>query len=137
MKSKGSCVVTISGVRVFARHGVLPKEKKRRQEFLIDIEIELDGPPLSDELSSTVDYADVASKAASLATNRSYDLIETLAFDIASSVLESRFARKATVTVKKPGASMPVHVECVGVTVSKDRPAESGGCGDARKSVSS
>ncbi|MHB8894210.1 MAG: dihydroneopterin aldolase [Candidatus Geothermincolia bacterium] len=114
----GPCAIFVEGIEVFAHHGVFPEEKERGQRFLIDVRLEMSAPPGADELASTVDYAEVAGQVKQLSTEASYDLIETLAGQIASSLLEKWQVRRATVTVRKPDVPMPVPVACVGVTVT-------------------
>lgn len=114
--------ITIDGIKVFAHHGVLPEEKERGQEFLIDVEISLqEGDALADRLESTVDYARVAEDVARMATSTRYDLIETLAAELAGFLAGRDGVQAATVTVKKPHAPLAVEVGCVGVTVSRER----------------
>ena len=122
MSMDGPCVISIEGIEVFAHHGVLPLERERGQRFLIDVRMELSSVPGEDDLESTVDYAEVASRVADLATVTRYDLIETLASHIGSSLLDYGRVRAISVTVKKPEAPMPVPVECVGVTILCRRP---------------
>jgi len=117
--SRPGCVVSVRGIKVFAHHGVLPGEREQGQEFVIDVALEL-AAPVADDLAETVDYARVASMAADLATSETFDLIETVAARIAEAVLEDGRVRKASVTVSKPGAPMPVPVENVSVTVTME-----------------
>lgn len=110
--------ITITDIRVFAHHGVLPEEKARGQEFLIDVKMVLEeGKADEDDLSATVDYAEVAAAVATLATSTEYDLIETLASEIVEHLLSIEGVAEASVTVKKPNAPMPVEAGWVGVTV--------------------
>ena len=115
--------IIIRNLSVYAFHGVLESEKTEGQEFLIDIEVETDlGPAAdSDDLSRTIDYAELAASAARMATEERYDLIETLACRLADHALGFHGALAATVTVRKPDAPLPVDVGWVGVTVRRDR----------------
>jgi dihydroneopterin aldolase/2-amino-4-hydroxy-6-hydroxymethyldihydropteridine diphosphokinase len=61
-----------------------------------------------------------------MATSRSYDLIETLARDIAGRLLEHPLVRKASVRVSKPEAPVGVPVESVSVTVGMERSGSRG-----------
>lgn len=115
--------IIIKGLKVHAFHGVLASEKALGQEFLIDIELETDfvGAAAGDDLSRTIDYAEVAESAARISTGERYDLLETLACRLAEHVLGYEGALAATVTVRKPDAPLPVDVEWVGVTVSRGK----------------
>jgi dihydroneopterin aldolase len=111
--------VTIKGIEVFAYHGVLPEEKERGQVFLIDVEFGLEETMASsDGLDSTVDYAEVAASVSEISTSRRYDLIETLASEIAGYVVNLRGVTDVLVTVKKPSAPLPVKAEYVSVKVA-------------------
>jgi dihydroneopterin aldolase len=124
--TSGSCSIAIAGIRVFAHHGVLPEEKEHGQDFIIDILLDLEAIPAADSLASTVDYAWAASTAVRIAKETACDLIETLAGEIASEMLSGTGVRRATVSVRKPDAPMPVPVESVGVTVTRQRPGTQG-----------
>jgi len=114
--------ITIKDIRVFAHHGVLSEEKARGQEFLIDVEMALEeGKADVDDLTATVDYAEVASAVATLATSTEYDLLETLASEIVDHLLAIEGVASASVTVKKPNAPLPVEAGWVGVTVRSER----------------
>ncbi len=56
--------IEVLGLRVVARHGVLPEERERAQPFEIDLEIEADLSEAArhDDLSKTVDYGSVVEK---------------------------------------------------------------------------
>jgi len=119
--------IIIKGISVFAHHGVLPEEKERGQEFVIDVDFGLDeGMADTDNILSTVDYAAVAQEVASIATSARYDLIETLASQICAYLVSMTGVRDASVTVKKPSAPLLVHADWVGVTVSHQAEAPGG-----------
>ncbi len=50
--------ISLTGLRVFARHGVHAAERKEGQEFVIDAVLWLDTRPAAagDDLAATVDY---------------------------------------------------------------------------------
>ena len=122
--ARGRCVVRVTGLKVFARHGVLESEKEHGQEFVIDVTLDLLSLPEGDDISATVDYAWVASEASRVATATRRDLIETVAGEIAAALLSNPLIARASVTVSKPSAPMPAPVENVSVTVTMDGPAE-------------
>lgn len=113
----------IKDIRVFAHHGVLPEEREKGQHFLIDVEMDVDAGRAveSDELGRTVDYAMVCEAVAGLATDETFDLIETLASRIADLVLTFHGVRGVTVTVRKPEAPLPVEVGWVGASITRSR----------------
>ena len=115
--------IIIKDLKVFAYHGVLPEERERGQEFLIDLEMELDSSADigADDISRTIDYAQVAESVSRIATGERYNLIETLASKIAEHLVSLPRVRGTTVTVKKPDAPLGVSVGWVGVSVSRER----------------
>ncbi len=122
--ARGSCILEVSGLEVFAHHGVLASEKEQGQKFIIDIRLEMFSPPRGDDIAETVDYARVASEASRVATSTGHDLIETVAREIAELCLTDPLIARASVTVSKPEAPMPVAVANVSVTVTMDSPAK-------------
>jgi dihydroneopterin aldolase len=115
--------ILIRDLKVFAYHGVLPEEREKGQEFLIDLEIEIDSSAAieTDDVSHTVDYVSVVESVSRIVTGEHYNLIETLASKIAEYLVSLPRVRSATVTVKKPDAPLPVSVGWVGVSVSRER----------------
>jgi dihydroneopterin aldolase len=122
--------IEIRNIKVFAHHGVTEEEKEKGQEFLLNVELALDeDTALTDDISATVDYAEVAGTVARMATSGRYDLIETLACKIVDHLLTFDGVKEAAVTVKKPQAPLPVEADWVGVTVRRGR----GGTGSSSK----
>ena len=118
-------IVEVSGLKVFAHHGVLAAERETGQEFVIDIRLVVQEPQ-GDDIGSAVDYAWAASEAARVATASRHDLIETVAREIAEALLTDGRVASASVKVSKPDAPMPVPVGDVSVTVTIDRPGDGG-----------
>lgn len=99
-------VIAITGLEFMACHGVYESEKRSAQPFIVDIEVEVDtrNAGISDSLSATISYADLAADArAVVVEGEQVELIETLAEKIAERVL-ARDPLSVTVTVHKPGA---------------------------------
>ena len=114
--------IAIRDIKVFAHHGVTRQEKEKGQEFLLDVELVLDEDVAGvDDISATVDYAEVAGTVAGMATSGRYNLIETLACRIVDHLLGLDGVKEAEVTVKKPDAPLPVEAGWAGVTVRSQR----------------
>ena len=115
--------ISISGLRVFAHHGVLPEERRDGQAFVIDLIAELDLRPAgaSDELAKTVHYGELAEAVAAAAQGEPVDLIETLAERVAAVTLGFAGVEHVTVTVHKPNAPIPVDFVDVAVTIERGR----------------
>ncbi len=111
--------IALRGLRVEARHGVLPQEHTRAQPFFVDLELELDLGPAgaSDRLEATVDYSAAAALVAEVLNGPHRDLLEALAADIAAR-LQVRFPALlgGAVTVHKPEAPLGLPASDVAVT---------------------
>lgn len=101
-----SDTITLSGLAVSARHGVLDFEKRIPQPFVLDITLEADLRPAgeSDDLERSLSYADVAARAVEVCSGEPVDLVETLAERVAAACLEWAFVEAVDVTVRKPHA---------------------------------
>ena len=106
--------ISLTGLRVFAHHGVLAEEKRDGQTFLIDAVIHLNtaASATSDELKQTVNYADLAVALKTAAAEGSLDLIETLAHRLADVALSFSGVESARITVNKPDARASGWVRC-------------------------
>lgn len=113
--------IRLSGIQVTARHGVYEEEKVTPQLFVIDVTCSLRDRPNSDDLATTVDYAELAQRIAHVARSGSVDLIETLAERISDTCLEDQRIAEVEVTVHKPQAPLPVPAADVAVTITRRR----------------
>ena len=115
--------IDISGIEVFARHGVFETEQIEGQMFLIDLGLEVDlaRAGATDELDRTVDYGSVAQQVHDVVAGERWDLIERVAQRIAETVLEHELVEEVTVTVHKPGAPIEVPFGDVAVTIVRSR----------------
>ena len=115
--------IAITGIEVFAYHGVLPKEKAEGQRFLVDVEVEVDLSSAgdSDALAETVDYGLLAQRIHVVVASERWDLIERVATRVAETVLEDPRVEAVVATVHKPGAPIAVGFSDVSVTVRRDR----------------
>ncbi len=101
---------------------MFPEERERGQEFVVDVEISVRALSTTDDLASTVDYSAVAEQVVAAIQSGPYQLIETLAGEIAVNILANHpLAERATVTVHKPGAPLPQAFDDVSVTTTRSR----------------
>ena len=103
------CVVRLTGLEVFGRHGVHAAEQELGQRFVVDLAVELERCPgaESDDLAGTVDYASLADGVAAIVAGPPVRLLERLAAMIADRVLEEPLATAVEVTVRKPHVALP------------------------------
>ena len=118
--------ISITGLRVFAHHGVFDFERQNGQDFYIDASIWVDGDKaaFSDDLNHTAHYGDLAKGLVELTKNNPVDLLETLAQRLLDYALNFGGGKvlKAKITVHKPGAPIPYEFEDVSITVKAKRP---------------
>lgn len=111
----------------YGYHGVFAEERKLGQRFYIDLELELDlqEAGISDDLTKTVNYAEVHELVKQIVEQKSFKLIEALAEHIASSVLDTYTSVDAlTVKVTKPHPPFDIHFEGVTVEIHRSRKRE-------------
>lgn len=114
--------VNIDSLEVWANHGVADEEKILGQKFLISAELILNSTSVShsDSVTSTVNYAEVCRVIKEVTTNEQFNLIETLAENIAERVLlEFYKIRSIKVKVSKPNAPIPMHFNNVSVEIER------------------
>lgn len=112
--------IKLSGIEFFAHHGVLQSEKDLGQIFFADCEVFLDTSQCNDDLRKTVNYAELASEIVSFSQKNRYNLLETLANNLAKHILTKYpIIEEITLTVHKPHAPIPVKFEDVILTVAR------------------
>ena len=115
--------ISLSGLRAYGYHGVLPAEREQGQEFIADAVLWLDTSPAAaaDDLSRTVDYAALAGRLAEIISGEPVALIETLAQRLATACLADAKVSYAEITVHKPDAPVGVPVTDISVTIRRSR----------------
>jgi dihydroneopterin aldolase len=115
--------IELRGLRVRGHHGVLPEERRDGQEFVVDVLLEVDTRRAAetDDLTDTVDYADLAARLAAVIAGEPVALIETLAARLAAVALHSDDVAAVEVTVHKPQAPVGQPVDVVVVHIRRDR----------------
>ena len=118
-----SDTLTLHGLRVRGHHGVLPEEREQGQIFVVDavLDMDVDDAARTDDLTKTVDYADLAHRLAAIVGGEPVNLIETLAQRLADCCLQDALVTRVTITVHKPDAPIGVDVNDVTVTVTRER----------------
>jgi dihydroneopterin aldolase len=115
--------ISIAGLRVRGHHGVLPEERARGQDFIVDALLWLDVAPAAarDDLMLTADYAAMTGRLADIVAGPPVALIETLAERLAAACLADPVVREAEVTVHKPEAPVSADIADISVTVRRRR----------------
>jgi dihydroneopterin aldolase len=115
--------VQLTGIEVFARHGVFDFEQERAQMFLVDVTAHLDlsRAGATDDLADTLDYGLLASEVREVVGGESHKLIERVAARVAETVLAHAEVDRVVVTIHKPDAPVDVALKDVSVTVERLR----------------
>ena len=121
--------IELRGLRVRGHHGVFDHERRDGQEFVIDITVwlDLDVAAASDDLADTLDYGDLAQRAADIVAGPPRQLIETVAGKIADGVMADERVHAAEVVVHKPGSPIPLEFADVAVVARRSRRGGRGG----------
>lgn len=112
--------IAVRGIRGLGFHGVFADERKQGQEFIVDLEVQTDFSPatLKDDIDATINYAVLADIAYQAITGDPFQLIESLADDIAKKIIAIPMVIAVQVTVHKPYAPIDVPFDDVSVTRS-------------------
>ncbi len=107
--------ILICDLRVNAHIGVTAEERSRRQSLLINVEIGLDLQPASksDDLTQSVDYAELEERIVSLVDHSNFQLLERLGGAIGELVLEYPLVQTVLVRIEKPRAAKHARVLAV------------------------
>ena len=116
--------IKITGLRVFAYHGVLDREQEEGQPFVLDLilGVDLEKPCHTDQVEDTINYAEVCDVVRNAMTGCKYRLIERAAQEEASRLLRKyENLEEVTVILKKPRAPIPADFEMVAVEITRRR----------------
>lgn len=116
--------MTLHRMEYYGYHGVFEEERKLGQRFYVDLELELNlqAAGLNDDLTRTVNYAEVYETVKNIVETKSFKLIEALAEHIASSVLDTyTIINAVTVKVTKPHPPFDIHFQGVTVELRRTR----------------
>lgn len=120
--------ISLTGVEAIGYHGVLESERKLGQPFIVDavLHAEIREAGRTDELTSTIDYADVAHAIVDSITGEPLNLIEALAQRIADAIFELESVKNThvslvEVTVHKPRAPIDATFSDVSVSIMRVR----------------
>jgi len=98
--------VFINQLRVETIIGVFPWEREVRQQLLLDLEMAWDNqtPAVSGRLEDALDYGAVSARVEAFVGGSSYELLETLAEDLAALLQQEFNIPWLRLSVTKPGA---------------------------------
>ena len=100
--------IILEGLQFYGYHGVYPPERVLGQRFVVDLVLGLDLRPAgeSDDLTRTINYADVHAAVRDVVEGEPCSLVEAVAERIARVVLERFAVAEVNVRVSKPSAAI-------------------------------
>lgn len=112
--------IIITGLEIFARHGVYEEEKEKGQPFVINATLETDTSKAgwSDEIDETVDYGVVCTFISDYMTKNNMNTLEALTNQLARKLLKN-FPTVSAVNleIQKPEAPIPLPFKTVSVQI--------------------
>ncbi len=116
--------IIVKELELFGFHGVNVEEKAMGQKFIVDLELGLDLSKAceTDDLSYTINYAELCHKLQQEFQRSKHDLIEHAAHSLVMLILET-YSQVQTVelTLKKPWAPIHLPVKYPAVKISRSR----------------
>ena len=116
--------IKLTGLDFYGYHGCLPEERENGQHFYLDITMyaDLKAAGESDDLTQTINYAEVYETARAIVEGEPCQLIETVGERVAAAVLRDYAkVQKIRVTVHKPQAPIPGKFTDAAVSVVRTR----------------
>lgn len=113
--------VFVRDLVVKALIGIHDHEKKAPQKLIINVDLSVTdtGPNHADEISNVVCYEKVVNAIKAIVSSGHVNLVETLAENIASGILENPHVHGARIRIEKPDAF--VDAASVGIEIERAR----------------
>lgn len=116
--------IVLKDLQFLCRLGITDEERAKPQTVLIDIVMQCDLHPaaISDDINDTVNYHVVYERVKALAEEKSFNLIEALAEEIAAHILVvEKKIRTVEVSVKKINPPIEGQYKYFGVSIERTR----------------
>lgn len=112
--------LSITGLLVHTRIGTYAWEQHINQRLLLDLVLPVDCRDCADDLTKTLNYETLCQDVKTLVESRSFQLIETVANEVAVFICETYKVAPVTVSVSKPDAIK--QAKNVQITVTRPAP---------------
>ncbi len=101
---KKTTKININNIPCYCSIGIAPEEKKMGQQLFVDVTIEIDSTKISktDNIIDTVSYVDVYQIVQKVGQSKSFSVIEFLAEELSSHILQLPLILSVKVKVHKP-----------------------------------
>lgn len=114
--------IEITDLECYCHHGVLPEEQQLGQKFLVSLTLYTDTRKAGkmDDLSHSIDYAQVAHFVSEKMCETTYQLLEAVAEKLADEILyQYHSVSMVEVCIKKPWAPILLPIKTVSVTIQR------------------
>ena len=118
--------IILKGIRFHGYHGVVEAERQVGQKYEIDLDLMTDvsAAGTSDDLTQTIDYAEVVQLAIKIGTQGSFQLFEALAEAIAAAILDQFQIEEVRIAVKKLSPPIEPTLSYAGVEIHRKRKSD-------------
>ena len=115
--------VILKGIQFHGYHGVAEAERQLGHKYEIDLELmtDLSVAGKMDDLTRTIDYAQVVQLVIEIGTQQSFQLFEALAEAIAAAILDQFKIEEVRITVKKLSPPIEPRLTYAGVEIHRKR----------------
>ena len=115
-------IIRIDNLEVYAYHGAYDEEKEKGQYFYVNAELYTNTRKagMNDDLDVSTNYGTVCDFIHDFMTKHTYDLIETVAEQLAQALLlEFKLVKSVLLEIRKPHASIEREFESVSVEIER------------------
>ena len=115
-------IIRIDNLEVYAYHGVYDEEKEKDQYFYVTAELYTNTRKagMNDDLDASTNYGTVCDFIHDFMTKHTYDLIETVAEQLAQALLlEFKLVKSILLEIRKPHAPIEKEFESVSVEIER------------------
>ena len=115
-------IIRIDNLEVYAYHGVYDEEKEKGQYFYVNAELYTNTRKagMNDDLDASTNYGTVCDFIHDFMTKHTYDLIETVAEQLAQALLlEFKLVKSVLLEIRKPHAPIEEEFESVSVEIER------------------
>lgn len=115
-------IIRIDNLEVYAYHGVYDEEKEKGQYFYVNAELYTNTRKagMNDDLDASTNYGTACDFIHDFMTKHTYDLIETVAEQLAQALLlEFKLVKSVLLEIRKPHAPIEKEFESVSVEIER------------------
>ncbi|MCK5697082.1 MAG: dihydroneopterin aldolase [Gammaproteobacteria bacterium] len=112
-------IIFIKQLKLNTIIGIHAWEREQEQPIILDIEIGCftHSAAQSDQIKDSIDYFSVCERMKKLASNHSYQLVESFAEEVSRIIINDFLAKQVRVTLSKPKAVNDA--KAVGITIQR------------------